>query len=584
MATIPEALEIAIQHHQAGRLQAAEQIYQQILACEPNHFDAVHLLGVIAHQTGRHEVAVEHIGRAIALNGNAAIFHNNLGEAYRALGKPSEAAACSRRALELNPDYAAAHNNLGNALKDLGRFDEAVVCYRRALELEPHFAQAHNNLGSALKDQGELQNALACYRRAVELNPGYAAAHSNLVYAQVFCGDYDARALYEEHLRWNRQHAMPLAKFLEPHLNHRSPDRRLRVGYVSPDFRDHVVGRNLLPLFREHDHRRFEIFCYADVPRGDEVTRHFRGCADAWRDTAGLTDPGLAERIRDDRVDILVDLTLHMARNRLLVFARKPAPVQVTFAGYPGTTGLAAIDYRLTDPHLDPPGLDDRSYSEESVRLPDTFWCYDPLGSEPTVNALPATERGYITFGCLNNFCKVNAPVLRLWAQVLGAVDRSRLLLLAPAGGPGERTLEFLEQEGVATDRVTLIARRPRAQYLELYRGIDVGLDTFPYNGHTTSLDSLWMGVPVITLTGQTIVGRAGLSQLKNLGLPDLIAETTAQFVNVAVELAGDLPRLAELRATLRDRMRKSPLMDAPGFARNIESVYRQMWRKWCAT
>jgi predicted O-linked N-acetylglucosamine transferase (SPINDLY family) len=372
-------------------------------------------------------------------------------------------------------------------------------------------------------------------------------------------------------------------KFIQPHPNDRSTDRRLRVGYVSPDFRSHVVGRNLLPLFQEHDHQRFEILCYADTRRPDELTNRFRGYADAWRDTAGLTDGQLAERIREDRVDILVDLTVHMAHNRLLVFARKPCPVQVTFAGYPGTTGLSTIDYRLTDPYLDPPELYDHDYSEESIRLPDSFWCYDPLQSEPAVNALPAREKGYISFGCLNNFCKVNTPVLKIWARVLKAVDRSRLMILAGEGTHRQHTLDLLVEEGVARDRVTFVARRPRAQYLRYYHDIDVGLDTVPYNGHTTSLDSFWMGVPVVTLVGPTVVGRAGLCQLMNLGLPELIASSPEQYVHVAAELAQDLCRLSELRATLRDRMQASPLMDAPRFARNIEAAYREMWRRWCA-
>ncbi len=287
--------------------------------------------------------------------------------------------------------------------------------------------------------------------------------------------------------------------------------------------------------------------------------------------------------IRDDRIDILVNLTMHMAHNRLLAFAHKPAPVQVCWLAYPGTTGLGTIDYRLTDPHLDPPGLNDHDYAEESIRLADTFWCYDPLSSEPVVNALPGLEKGSVTFGCFNNFCKVNAAVVKLWAQVLKAVDRSQLLVLAPEGSHREHTLDLLERETVTPHRVTFVASRPRPQYLELYHRIDIGLDTIPYNGHTTSLDSFWMGVPVITIVGQTVVGRAGLSQLRNLGLPELIAESPEQYVRIAARLANDLPCLASLRATLRERMQNSPLMDAPRFTRSVEAAYRKMWRRWCA-
>jgi predicted O-linked N-acetylglucosamine transferase (SPINDLY family) len=287
--------------------------------------------------------------------------------------------------------------------------------------------------------------------------------------------------------------------------------------------------------------------------------------------------------VRGDQIDILVDLTLHMSRSHLLVFARKPAPVQICWLGYPGTTGLTEIDYRLTDPYLDPPGLNDAYYSEQSIRLPETFWCYDPLTTEPAINPLPALKNGQITFGSLNNFCKVNAAVLELWARVLSAVEQSRLLLLAPEGSARENVLRILGKAGISANRITVVGPQSRECYLKLYHDIDIGLDTLPYNGHTTSLDAYWMGVPVVTLVGQTAVGRAGLSQLTNLGLPELIAHTPNQYVSIAVELANDIGRLSELRSTLRQRLEQSPLMDAPRFARNIEAAYRSMWQRWCA-
>jgi predicted O-linked N-acetylglucosamine transferase (SPINDLY family) len=356
---------------------------------------------------------------------------------------------------------------------------------------------------------------------------------------------------------------------------------------VSPDFRNHAESFFTVPLLSAHNHQDFEIFCYADVACPDGITARFRGCADVWRDIAGLTDEQLAQRVRRDKIDILVDLTMHMARNRLLAFARKPAPVQVCWLAYQGTTGLSAIDYRLTDPHIDPPGLFDGCCSEEPVRLPDAFWCYDPAASEPAasgtaVSALPVLEKGHVTFGCLNNFCKVNGPVLSLWAQVLKAVDRSRLVLLAAEGSARRHTLDLLEQEGVPPGRVTFVGRVPRPRYMELYHGIDIGLDTFPYTGQTTSLDAFWLGVPVITLVGQTPAARAGLSLLSNLGLPELVAQAPEQFVIIAAGLANDLPRLKDLRATLRDRLQNSPLMDAPRFAGNVEAAYRNMWQRWC--
>jgi predicted O-linked N-acetylglucosamine transferase (SPINDLY family) len=290
----------------------------------------------------------------------------------------------------------------------------------------------------------------------------------------------------------------------------------------------------------------------------------------------------VAELIRQDQIDILVDLALHTAGNRLLVFARKPAPVQVTYLAYAGTSGLSAMDYRLTDPFLDPPGSNDAHYSEKSFRLPKTYWCYAPTCPEIPVGPLPALLCGEVTFGSLNNFSKITAPVLALWNQVLQAVPGSRLLLYAQEGSHRQRTLERLAQNGIDPQRVRFVGRRPIADYYRGYHEIDIALDPFPFAGGTTSCDTLWMGVPLVSLCGHTAVARAGSSLLSNLGLPELIARTPEDYVRIAAELAGDLPRLAELRSTLRARMEASPLMDAPAFARDIEAAYRQMWRTWC--
>jgi predicted O-linked N-acetylglucosamine transferase (SPINDLY family) len=565
-----------------GKLDESVACYHRALELKPGFAGAHNNLGNALKDQGKLDDAVASYRRALELAPDYAEAHSNLGVALNDQGRLGEAVGCYHRALELKPDYAEAHNNLGHALRDQGKSEEAIRCHRRALELKPGFAEAYSNLGNALKDQGKLDEAAACYRRALELKPDSAGVHSNLLYLRIFCPGDDAQAIFEEHRRWNRQHADPLARFIQPHSNDRSFHRRLRVGYVSPDFRKHAESFFTAPLLSAHDHQNFEIFCYADVTCPDRITARLRSCADVWQNISGLTDERVAQLVRQDKIDILVDLTMHMARNRLLVFARKPAPVQVCWLAYQGTTGLSTIDYRLTDSYIDPPGLHDHYYSEESVRLADAFWCYDPLANEPGITDLPAWDSGYITFGCLNNFCKVNSLVLRQWAQVLKAVDRSQLVLLAAEGSHRQETLDVLELEDVKPDRVTFVAKLPRAQYLELYHRIDIGLDTFPYTGQTTSLDAFWLGVPVITLVGQTAVARAGLSLLINLGLPELIAETPEQFVSIAVELTNDLPRLRNLRKTLRDRLQASPLMDAPRFARNVEAAYREMWRRWC--
>jgi len=433
-----------------------------------------------------------------------------------------------------------------------------------------------------LKDKGELDEAIESFQRAIDLAPDDAAIHSNLLYTLHFHPGYDAAMIYEEHRRWNRQHAEPLKKFIQPHVNNRDPDRPLRIGYVSPDFRNHPIGKFLLPLQAAHDPDRFEVFCYSDVRRPDRLTELLRRHAKQWRNTVGLTHERAAQLIREDQIDILVDLTMHMAGNRMLLFARKPAPVQVTYLAYCSTTGLETMDYRLSDPNMDPSDSDLLLYSERSIRLPETCWCYGVAGPTPEPSPLPASVAGYITFGCLNNFCKVSTEALNVWIQLLCATPKSQFILRALEGSHRQRVRDLLQQYGIDPQRLKFVGTVPLSEYYRLYQQIDIGLDPFPYNGGTTTCDTLWMGVPVVTLVGPTAVGRGGVSILCNVGLPKLIAQTPEQYVQIATDLAKDLPKLAELRRTLRARMQASPLMDAPRFARNVEAAYRQMWRNWC--
>jgi len=567
-----------------GRFEEALASFRQALALRPDHAEAHDNLGSLLSQIGRLDEAFTCFQRALALKPDFAEAHNNLGNLLKERGQLDEALHCFRRALALRPDLAEAHNNLGDLFRLRDQFDDALACLQRALALKPDFAEAHNNLGSLFKELGQLDEAIACYRRALAHKPNRPDIHSNLILTLHYRFGHDTGDLGTELDRWNRRHAPPLYKFIRPHANERSPERRLRIGYVSPDFRDHAVGLNLLPLFERHTHDQFEIFCYAHAVTADRVTANFRACSDHWRDTVPLTDAQVADLVRQDQIDILVDLALHTSKNRLTVFARKPAPIQVSFAGYPGATGMDAIDYHLTDPYLDPAAPDD-AYGpgpDAPFRLRDTFWCYQPQTTEPAVNPLPALADARLTFGCLNNFCKVNESVLNLWARVLLAVPESRMLLLAAEGSHRQNTLQLLAHAGVSPNRIEFVGHRPRRDYLALYHRIDIGLDTFPYNGHTTSLDSYWMGVPVITLVGQASVGRAGWSQLSNLGLTELAARHPDEFVAIAATLAGDLARLCAMRASLRERMQRSPLMDAPGFAHAIETAYRAMWRRWC--
>jgi protein O-GlcNAc transferase len=597
---------------QTGKPNEAAAAFQQSLKIKPGLIDALINLGNLYQVAGKHREAIAYYRRAMVINPqnflvllglgsslkligdvpgavaaltaatrirpDVAEAHTNLADAQTELGLLKESIDSSRRALSIKPDLAEAHNNLGRAYLKSHQIPGAIEEFRRALAIKPTLFESHNNLGSLLKDIGDLDEAIVCYDRAMALRPDQTPVDSNRVYTLVFHPGYDAAAILREHKVWNQRHAVPLRSQIKPHTNDRDPNRRLRIGYVSPDFREHVVGRNMVPLLREHDRKQFEVFCYANHFADDEMTARIRPYADQWRHIVAINDEQACELIRRDKIDILVDLSLHMAYNRMLIFARKPAPIQVTFGGYPGGTGQETIDYRLSDPYLDPEGADE-FYVEKTIRLPHSFWCYDTEGmgldQAPAVNELPALSRGHITFGCLNNLCKINDTTLTLWKQVLDAVPGSRIMVLTPMGNHRQRLADRLDNRADCAEWL------PRMGYLQRYNNIDLGLDTIPYNGHSTSLDSLWMGVPVVSLLGRTVVGRAGWSQLSNLKLTELVAETSEDYIKLAASWATDLPRLAELRRTLRERMKASPLMDARGFARGIEAEYRKMWKTW---
>jgi predicted O-linked N-acetylglucosamine transferase (SPINDLY family) len=564
---------------------AALAVLEPLSARAPGNAEARFNAAIALHGLGRLEEAALGYRHATQLRARYAEAYNNLGNVYKELGDFTAAAAAYEAAIGARPGWVLALNNAGCLMRTLGQLDRAEALLDQAIALQPGLAALHDNLGSVRKDAGALDAAIASFRTALALDPSAAGTHSNLVYALSFqCAE--AAPILAEARVWSTQHAAALEAARRPPATLRDPEKRLRIGYVSPDFRDHCQSLFTIPLLSHHDRGAQEIFCYASVERPDAITQRLVAEASVWRDVRRADDATLAEMIRADGIDILVDLTMHMGNGRPLLFARKPAPVQVAWLAYPGTTGLAAIDYRISDPRLDPPqGTQggDEPYVERTWRLPDSFWCYDPLTREPEVGPLPVLTHGRLTFGCLNNPCKLTAATLQLWGDVMRAVPAARLLLMAREGRQRDLLRSRLAAVGVDATRLEFVPYQPRAQYLRTYREIDVGLDTLPYNGHTTSLDSLWMGVPVISRIGRTCVGRGGLSQLYQVGLPELACETDAGFTAAAVGLAQDLPRLAALRAGLRGRLERSPLMDAPRFARHLEAAYRAMWRAHCA-
>jgi predicted O-linked N-acetylglucosamine transferase (SPINDLY family) len=586
---------------QEGKIEEAVASYQEAIRCKEDYAQASNNLGVAFARWGRLEDAMAALRRAVEIDGRYAEAHNNLGNVFKNNGLLKEAMASYRRALEAQPNYALAQYNLGNILSLLGRGDEAAGAFRRAIELEPKYGHAYVGLGRVLMDQGDVADCIDVVRRGVSLLPDDPALHSNLILLLELSPGIDRKVIAEEKRRWSDKFER---EFRMQNAGRRvagpdSAERRLRIGYVIPGLENHVVGLNIRPLLEEHDRSQFEIVGYATGGEPRLAAEDSRAIVDLWRSTAGLDDAGLAELIRRDQVDVLVDLGQHTSGNRLPVFARRPAPVQVSFAGYPESTGLEAIPYRISDRWLESEIGDGGSEigwkretqlrtpifklrSVEQIYFLDSFWCYDPRGMDVPVNELPAAVAGRITFGSLNHFSKINEATLSLWARVLRELVGSHLMLLTGWGSHRQRALDFLFRHGVEADRVEFVDRCPREKYLALYHRLDLALDPFPYGGHTTSLDALWMGVPVISIAGRRPVSRAGWSILNNVGLPELVTFSEDDFVDAVCRLARDFPRLQELRRTLRARMEKSVLMDVPRFARQIEAAYRSMWREWC--
>jgi predicted O-linked N-acetylglucosamine transferase (SPINDLY family) len=609
--TTQQVIDLALQHHRGGRLEEAENIYRQVIQQQPDNHDALQLMGALAYQIGRHENAVELISRAIALAPNIPHYHNNLGSALMALEHVDDAITAFRRSLELDdrqPDahnnladalsakgewqsaaehyraalrlrseWPEAHNNLGHVLHNLGLAHEAAGEFRTAIEQFPAFAEAHTNLGNVLLETGQIGDAIESYRTAVRLKPESPAPHSNLVYALHFDAGISRQTIFDEHLRWAAVHAKPLAAEIRPLTVDRDPRRRLRVGYVSQDFRDHPVGRFMRPILASHDRQNFEIHCFSDVFLPDEVTAGLRGAADHWHDSRRLSDAQLAEWVREKQIDVLVDLAGHSAVNRLLTFARKPAPVQVTYLGYPDTTGLATMDYRITDALADPAGESDAFHTEKLVRLPHGFLCYS-MDDLPPVAPPPSATSDSITFGSFNNLAKLSPEVMTLWARILRDTPRSRLLIKSQLVATGDLIARFASH-GIDPQRLLVLA--PNAshhEHLAAYAQVDIALDTFPYNGTTTTLDALAMGVPVVTLAGATHASRVGVSILTHAGLTDFIAADGNDYVRIATDLASDRSRLTTLRNTLSQTIARSSLSNPLQLVSELETAYRDMW------
>jgi predicted O-linked N-acetylglucosamine transferase (SPINDLY family) len=562
----------------------AARCYRQAIAIRPEYPIAYcNLAGVLTKLNNLPE-SVTCYRQSIELQPDLAAAHHGLALVLRELDRIPEAIASAQTAVALDPAMPEALNALGELYRSEGQLDEAMESLQQALRLQPNFANAFNSLGLVFMDRGQLDSADKCFRNAFAIKPDYALAYSNLLLLNQYMADVSPAELFAEHLSYAERYEAPLRANWPKHANDRTEHRRLKIGYVSPDFRDHSVAFFIEPILACHDKSQVEIHCYYNYAARDWQTNVIAGHADHWLNCMGMSDEELAERVLADGIDILVDLSGHTAHNRLLVFARKPAPIQVTWIGAAGTTGLSAMDYRISDRYLTPPGMFEAYHSERLVLLPDTGVTYRPAPDGPSVNPLPALSSGRTVLACLNNLVKINDRVLKVWARLLAALPNAQLML-GNVKTPGIRRdlLQRLAAAGIDQDRVILHSRLPIRDYLALHHDIDLALDPFPYGGGTTTMHSLWMGVPVLTLAGSQVVSRCGASSLARIGLQEFITYSEDEYLERAVSICSNLPVLNELRQSLRGRMSQTNC-NAATVTRQLEALFRRMWIEWCTT
>ncbi len=561
-----------------GNHSEALDCYRRAVAADPRSLPANYNLGRMLRTSGQPARAVTHLAAALAMSPDSVQVLHEIALACKAQSKYSEALVYLQRARGLAPSDPGLCNVTGNVFQSQGEIEQAIRSYREAITLKEDFAAAFNNLGSALVARGDVPAALESYRTAIGLRPDQPGAASNLLLAENYVSD-NPEELFAHH----RQYGVSLESRtpVSAHEIHTSPEQKIRVGYLSPDFRQHSVAYFLKALFANHNHGRFHIACFSDVTSPDDMTHELKSVVAEWHDVTGLSDGEVFQLIRDRGIDILVDLAGHTAHNRLPVFAMQAAPVQASYLGYPNTTGLSAIQYRFTDAHADPPGAADAHFTETLIRLPGCFLSYTPSASCPAVGELPADNNGTITYGSFNVLAKISDACIDAWSAILKQTPDARLLLKS-AGLQDRVTRDYINDRfvarGVSADRIELIARTADFRsHMSLYNRVDISLDTFPYNGTTTTCESLWMGVPVISLAGARHASRVGSSLLHQAGLDELVARTTSDYVSKATQHAGNIDRLRALRSRLRARIAASPLCDGVSLAAAIEDAFEKM-------
>lgn len=576
--TAREILAQARALHRAGQPDA-EARYREALARQAGLHEAWDGIGVLAHASRRWADAVAALQRAVALAPRSATYRAHLGAALSGAGRPAEAVRAFESAIELDARSAAAWNGLGNACQRLGDPDRAIDAFGRAIAIDPSRAAAHNNLGNLLKETGRVAEALSAYDRALDADPSLAAAASNRLSALKLVTDRTPEAILDAHRAWARRVERDVPPRVAPRAGIDVPDRPLRLGYLSPDAHT-ALPSFLRSVFAAHDADRFRLYAYYNNPQRTGRDPFVEARVSP-RVLAGLDDAAAAALVAADDLDLLVDLAGHTGHNRLAIFARRPARVALTWLDYVSTTGMATIDWRITDAVADPPGAGERANSERLLRLPVPAWCWTPPPQAPDPGPPPLLQEGVPTFGSFNHAQKLTDATLASWRALFASLPATRLVAVGvPAGTARTRVAAGL---GLDAARIAFEPRLDEAGYRAMYARVDVALDPTPFSGATTTLDALWQGVPVVTQPGPWTWSRSSASLLAGLGAQEWIARDAADFAAIARALVADAGRLAATRSGLRSRVRASPMTDVAGFVRHLEDAYRTAWSAFCS-
>ena len=563
-----------------GDLESALKSLEKILSIKPKYPKAYNDLGFIYLSREKYKEAIGCFQEALKLKNNYFEAYCYLGSAQSSLGQHIAAIDSYKQAIKINPDFFEAYYYLGTCLMELNNFDQAIDCFKSAIHLRPNDSQAIADLSLSKFAIGDLAEAEQGFRLALKQEgEQFARIWSNLLLCINYLPEYSPAQLYSEHKEYGKVFNIR-ASHSEHFANDRDPDRKIRIGYVSADFCDHAISRFILPVLAGHNKKDYGIYCYSNGIRNDATTARLKNFSDTWRDIHRFSDEQAVETIRTDGVDILVDLSGHTGKNRLSLFARKPAPIQASYLGYPNTTGLSAMDYYITDALVDPAGQD-LFFTEKLVRLEKCFCCYYPNQDSPRVSGLPAKEKGHITFGSLHSLSRLNYEVIDLWCQVLNAIPHSRLFIARNTlrGNVVDRLLSRFEKNGIDRERIDMRSKPPPTGYLAWFHEIDIALDTFPWSGHTTACEALWMGVPVVTLCGDRHAGRMVASILTNAGMEDWVTNSREEYCDRVIKAACDIEILGALRSGLRNRMLQSDLCNGKKFVEELEKAHRKMWK-----